>query len=180
MTIPQVTCPVYFRCFHDGVMCCRYGLPLHIFEPRYRAMVEDASRPIKFSYDPAVRAGGRQPGPQPDAAAQLPPLQVGCAGHIEKFERFPDGRFSFSSKACIDFASSASRARSRLSPCEAIYQDFPDKTAAEGWNCRARRAPSVGSFRQSPWHARQTEQAEKFSDLELINLLGVSLPFHPA
>jgi Lon protease-like protein len=24
------------------------------------------------------------------------------------------------------------------------------------------------------------EQAEKFSDLELVNLLGVSLPFHPA
>ena len=26
----------------------------------------------------------------------------------------------------------------------------------------------------------KTEQAEKFSDLELVNLLGVSLPFHPA
>jgi hypothetical protein len=24
------------------------------------------------------------------------------------------------------------------------------------------------------------DQAEKFSDLELVNLLGVSLPFHPA
>ena len=28
--------------------------------------------------------------------------------------------------------------------------------------------------------ARRPEQAEKFSDLELVNLLGVSLPFHPA
>ena len=26
----------------------------------------------------------------------------------------------------------------------------------------------------------KAEQAEKFSDLELVNLLGVSLPFHPA
>ena len=63
-------------------------LPLHIFEPRYRAMLADAlagDRIIGMTLlQPGLR--GRLPGP---SARSIP---VGCAGVITHSERLPDGR----------------------------------------------------------------------------------------
>jgi Lon protease-like protein len=60
------------------------GLPLHIFEPRYRQMLTDCL------------AGDSTFGVllRPDGVAErdLPPGHVGCVAHIEKSERLPDGR----------------------------------------------------------------------------------------
>ncbi|MCC2601663.1 LON peptidase substrate-binding domain-containing protein [Sphingopyxis yananensis] len=64
-------------------------LPLHIFEPRYRAMVQD------------VLIRDRQIGmiqPRPNAAgasAEHPPLyDIGCLGRITDVEALEDGRFN--------------------------------------------------------------------------------------
>jgi len=62
----------------------RAHLPLHIFEPRYRALVEDAlARDRRISMI------------QPKGLGDPPPLfDVGCVGHIREFERLDDGRFN--------------------------------------------------------------------------------------
>lgn len=64
-----------------GVLLLPRGqLPLHIFEPRYRAMVDDALR------------GDRMIGMiQPRENGAL--FDTGCAGRIKSFEETEDGRF---------------------------------------------------------------------------------------
>jgi hypothetical protein len=59
-------------------------LPLHIFEPRYRALVKDALARDR-------RIGMIQP-QQPIEGAPL--YQVGCLGRIDEVEALPDGRFN--------------------------------------------------------------------------------------
>ncbi|WZO98105.1 LON peptidase substrate-binding domain-containing protein [Isosphaeraceae bacterium EP7] len=65
-------------------------LPLHIFEPRYRQMTEDA-----LAGDGLVTVV-RVPMPaemMPDGRAVIEP--VACLGRILQHERLPDGRFNF-------------------------------------------------------------------------------------
>ena len=63
----------------------RAQLPLHIFEPRYRAMVEDA-------IDGGGRIGMIQPQSPEDDGAPL--YAVGCIGEIVNVEELDDGRFN--------------------------------------------------------------------------------------
>jgi hypothetical protein len=63
-------------------------LPLHIFEPRYRAMVEDALAGHRTIGILEVEAGA------PGADASDTTLRdTGCAGVIAEHQRLPDGRF---------------------------------------------------------------------------------------
>jgi Lon protease-like protein len=62
-------------------------LPLHIFEPRYRAMMEAA-----LASEPVI--GMILLRPDADAmAGRAPIFSVGCAGRIGEHRRLPDGRF---------------------------------------------------------------------------------------
>ena len=68
-------------------------LPLHIFEPRYRALVSDA-----LARDRLI--GMIQPREEEDAAAPHPGrrgpalFDIGCLGHIADVEAMEDGRFT--------------------------------------------------------------------------------------
>ena len=63
-------------------------LPLHIFEPRYRAMVSDSMARDR-------RIGMIQPRPGPLAPHEPPPLfEIGCVGRIAEFETSEDGRYN--------------------------------------------------------------------------------------
>jgi Lon protease-like protein len=71
------------------VLFPRVRAPLHIFEPRYRQMMDDAL------------AGERTLGMAtvlPEHTAEMagaPPLfDVGCAGFVERWERLADGRYN--------------------------------------------------------------------------------------
>jgi len=63
--------------------------PLHIFEPRYRQMMESALAGERVIGMVTVR---------PDAASDLsgvpPVFPIGCAGAIEEYEQLPDGRYT--------------------------------------------------------------------------------------
>lgn len=59
-------------------------LPLHIFEPRYRAMISDALARDR-------RIGMIQP-QQPREGAPL--YSIGCLGHIDQIEALDDGRYN--------------------------------------------------------------------------------------
>jgi uncharacterized protein len=64
-------------------------LPLHIFEPRYRQMVEDALNGDRIIGMVLLRAGWE--GHYEGRPAVYP---LGCAGVITHAERLPDGRFN--------------------------------------------------------------------------------------
>jgi uncharacterized protein len=65
-------------------------LPLHIFEPRYRQMTEDALADDKLVTMVQLRPQG------PGKVLGSPAIaEVACLGQILQHERLPDGRFNF-------------------------------------------------------------------------------------
>jgi len=64
-------------------------LPLHIFEPRYRAMVTDA-----MSGDRLIAMALLRPGWESDYEGRPPVYPIGCAGVITHHDRLPDGRYN--------------------------------------------------------------------------------------
>ena len=64
-------------------------LPLHIFEPRYRAMVADALEGERLIGMVMLRPGWE---PRYEEAPDVYP--IGCAGFITHADRLPDGRFN--------------------------------------------------------------------------------------
>jgi Lon protease-like protein len=73
-------------------------LPLNIFEPRYRAMVEDAMAPDGEPYigmiQPLVPRQDNKPPMDLAFEQERPELyRVGCAGRIERCEPQSDGRY---------------------------------------------------------------------------------------
>src|ERR671923_2357088 len=64
-------------------------LPLHIFEPRYRTMTEDA-----LAGDRIIGMVLLRPGWERDYEGRPPVYPVGCAGLVTHAERLPDGRYN--------------------------------------------------------------------------------------
>ena len=64
-------------------------LPLHIFEPRYRAMIEDA-----LAGDRMIGMALLKPGFEAEYEGRPPIYPVGCMGLITHAERLRDGRFN--------------------------------------------------------------------------------------
>ncbi|MSP38509.1 MAG: peptidase S16 [Deltaproteobacteria bacterium] len=186
MRIPQIELPEILPVFPlTGVMLLPGTvLPLHIFEPRYRNLIEDALDGDKvFGMIQPFTPHNDNRGPQPEVADAVPDLyKVGCAGYIEKSEKLADGRFFVQLKGVNRFRFAEEFTLQRgYRRVKASYQEFPDGRLSDGWQCQ-RVAVMAALELYGKAHGMQVrpEQADKFSDLELINLLGVSLPFHPA
>jgi len=64
------------------------ALPLHIFEPRYRAMVADALEGDRTIGMAMMKPGWERAGPQPEV------FPVGGAGEIVEYETLADGRYN--------------------------------------------------------------------------------------
>jgi Lon protease-like protein len=64
----------------------RGALPLNIFEPRYRAMVEDAIKGRRV-------IGMVQPRVHEAETAEPPVYDIGCAGRLTAFQELEDGRY---------------------------------------------------------------------------------------
>src|ERR1700674_5551819 len=64
-------------------------LPLHIFEPRYRAMVSDALEGERL-----IGMVMLCPGWETNYEGTPPVYPVGCAGFITHADRLPDGRYN--------------------------------------------------------------------------------------
>jgi Lon protease-like protein len=63
--------------------------PLHIFEPRYRQLMEDALRD-----DRLIAMALLRPGWEGEYAQKPPIYPVVCVGRVHKEERLPDGRWN--------------------------------------------------------------------------------------
>lgn len=70
------------------VLFPRMHLPLHIFEPRYRAMINEVMARDQ-------RIGMIQPSGKPGPGGEPPPLfQIGCIGRVAEIEALEGGRFN--------------------------------------------------------------------------------------
>jgi len=102
-------------------------LPLRIFEPRYRAMVEDA-----LAGDRVVGMVLLRPGYEANYEGRPPVYAVGCAGDITHSERRDDGRFNIVLRGTEKFriaGEDVSRAY-RLARIEPIAEIDEDAAAA--------------------------------------------------
>ena len=91
--------------------------PLHIFEPRYRAMVADA-----LEGDSIIGMILLQPGYEAEYEGRPPVYSVGCAGVIIDVEELPDGRYNIVLAGLVKFrvlSEDASRSY-RLAEVEAL------------------------------------------------------------
>jgi len=106
-------------------------LPLHIFEPRYRAMVADALEGERLIGMVMLRPGWE---PHYDGAPEVYP--IGCAGFITHADQLPDGRFNIMLRGMQKFRILDERPardgidRYRVAHIESIKEAKPTVTAA--------------------------------------------------
>jgi Lon protease-like protein len=94
-TLPK-TIPIFP--LPNAVLFPEASLPLHIFEPRYRAMVADA-----LEGDRIIGMVLLQPGYETQYEGRPPINPIGCAGVITQAERLPDGRFNIMLRGLVKF-----------------------------------------------------------------------------
>ena len=182
MTICPETLPIFPL---TGALLLPGGrLPLHVFEPRYRHMVEDALEGDGF-------IGMIQPlAPEPDAVQESeddevadPDLyQVGCAGVVERWQRLPDGRFVILLKGIARFRVGQELPHHHgYRRVEADYEGF-----ARDWQDAETEVPpdrlmeALRAFGESHQVPIELDKLGKLSGLALLNSVAIALPFQPA
>jgi Lon protease-like protein len=109
-------------------------LPLHIFEARYRQMVEDALQGEKRIAVAILNASGREPDVPP------PFYAVAGVGRIVRYTRLPDGRYSIA-------LSGEARVRVEEVASERLYRKVRVQVLPEDLEWLSRRA-AAGVLRE--------------------------------
>ena len=148
----------------------RMQLPLHIFEPRYRALVSDAM------------ARDRRIGMiQPRGAGEPPPLfDVGCIGRIAHVEALDDGRYNIVLEGVARF-----RVVSELSvttPFRQVEAELEDDVPAEPLALAQRAALEEESRRyaDAQGYAVDWNAVSRLDDESLVNGIAQIAPFDAA
>lgn len=170
----------------NGVVLLPGGrLPLHVFELRYRNMVEDAMAdddPYIGIIQPLEPTGEVLVEELPDPAAGGPSLyQVGCAGIIERCDTLPDGRHLILLQGMRRF-----RVRRELAPhrgyrrVEADYDDFAvDDRVAEAEVPAERLMRALAAFGEGHRIQFELDKLGQLPGLALLNSVAMVLPFPP-
>jgi len=156
--------------------------PLHIFEPRYRAMVADA-----LKGDRLIGMTTLKPGFEADYTGRPPIYEIGCAGVITEAEELPGGRYNIVLRCLVKFrVTSEDQSRPyRLAHVEAIPEvlDGADKPALRKARERLEALVTKGSDSKVPpettdealvnWLAQyvQMTHAQRQNLLELKSVL---------
>lgn len=156
----------------------RGRLPLNIFEPRYKAMVEDALGERRLMAmiqpDPTLARGANGPGL----------YAVGCLGRISSFSETDDGRYLITLTGIARFRLAEElpmrrgyrRARADWGEFPALDLPEPESGAFDrGRLLAALRGFFTGRGIQANWDA-----VEKMSDDGLLTTLAMVCPFEPA
>jgi Lon protease-like protein len=149
-------------------------LPLHIFEPRYRAMVRDA-----LATDRIIGMVLLRPGYERDYEGRPPVYPVGCAGVITHSEALPDGRFNIILKGIEKFQITGEDASQsyRLAHVEAVPDAATEQERATIARYRHRLETLVASATE---HGRQEPKLpQAVPDPDLVNALAQYFSFEP-
>ncbi len=148
----------------------RMHLPLHIFEPRYRALVTDSL------------ARDRRIGMiQPRAPGDRPPLfEIGCIGRISEVEALDDGRFDIVLEGLSRFR--IVRELDVTTPFRQVeaelIADPDDEVLAMGE--RAALELESRRFADAQGYAVDWEAVTRLDDASLVNGIAQIAPFDPA
>jgi Lon protease-like protein len=140
--------------------------PLHIFEPRYRAMVADA-----LKGDRIIGMATLKPGYEANYQGRPPVYDVGCAGLITDVEELPGGRFNIVLHGIAKFRMTGedeSRAY-RLARVDAMPEVLGDeeRTALHKLRLRLEELITQGGDSKVP---------PDTSDEELVNMVAQYIP----
>ncbi len=146
--------------------------PLHIFEPRYRAMVADA-----LEGDSIIGMILLQPGHEAEYEGRPPIYAVGCAGRIIAVERLPDGRYNIVLDGLVKFRvlnEDASRPY-RLAEVEAL----PEVVEDDDRPLLAQRRRQLESALLSALPGIQRPPPDLL-DEDVVDGVSAALPLEPA
>ena len=151
----------------------RSQLPLHIFEPRYRALVSDA-----LARDRRIAMI------QPRGEGEPPPLfEVGCIGHIREVERLDDGRFNIVLDGINRFRVLRELVvTTAFRQIEADISDFADAEAPDALPSivRAEIEREARRFADSRGVVVDWTGVSRLDDETLVNAIAAIAPFDPA
>jgi Lon protease-like protein len=162
----------------EGALLLPHGqLPLHIFEPRYRNMIEEAlgnSRMLGMVQPRIVL-----PQPLPD---HVEIFEIGCAGRIASFSETDDGRFLVTLKGVCRFRVSKElpvfRGFRRVVPDYLAFRNDLEPASEEGID-RSRLLSAARAFLLLKNIACDWQAAESASAQALVTSLAMSCPFEP-
>jgi hypothetical protein len=140
--------------------------PLHIFEPRYRAMVADA-----LKGDRIIGMVTLKPGYEADYAGRPPIYEIGCAGLITEVEELPGGRFNIVLRGLVKFrVTSEDHSRAyRLARVDPLPELLADTERSELHARRQRLEALITKGSDSKVEPDTTDE-------ELINMVAQYLP----
>ena len=148
-------------------------LPLHIFETRYRQMVDDA-----LSGDRIIGMVLLQPGWQQNYEGRPAVYPIGCAGVVTHAERLADGRFNIVLRGMEKFrvTEEESGRLYRVARVEPLPEPLPE-TAREELAEQRRRLEAL--LVPQPEGQKDRRMSTSMSDEDLINALAQYLEFEP-
>jgi len=149
-------------------------LPLHIFEPRYRAMVRDA-----LASDRIIGMVLLRPGFEGNYGGRPPVYPIGCAGLITHSEPLPDGRYNIVLRGLEKFRVNGEEAGHpyRIAHVEALAETITeeDKTAMHQ---HRRRLESLLAAAMEH-RGSDPKLSPNVSDDDLVNALAQYLALEP-
>lgn len=148
----------------------RMQLPLHIFEPRYRAMVSDALARDR-------RIGMIQPRDSADPPALF---DIGCVGRIADVEALPDGRFDIVLEGLARFT--VLRELAVTTPFRQVEAELEEAGDAEilALAERASLEMEARRFADGLGYAVDWEAVSRLDDEALVNGIAQIAPFDAA
>jgi Lon protease-like protein len=155
----------------DAMLFPNVSRPLHIFEPRYRAMVADA-----LKGDRIIGMVTLRPGYEADYEGRPPVYPIGCAGVITDVEELPDGRFAVVLRGLLKFrvtGEDKSRAY-RLARVEAMPELLKDEERVVLRKQRQRLEALLASIAPG-----SEPPPPKIPDDEVVNVLAQYLDLDP-
>ena len=148
-------------------------LPLHIFEPRYRQMVDDALKGDRIIGMVLLR-----PGWEADYEGRPPVYPIGCAGVITHAERLSDGRFNMVLRGMEKFrvAGEESDRMYRVARVESVDEPPASNCQAE---MRTERRRLEALLVPRPEGLPDPKVPSSMPDEDLVNALAQYLEFEP-
>jgi uncharacterized protein len=149
------------------------SFPLHIFEPRYRAMIADALKGNRI-----IGMVMLQPGHESEYEGRPPIFPIGCAGLITDYEQLPDGRYNIILGGLVKFrVTSEDNSRMyRLARVQTIPEVLDEKGTAELSRQRERLASLLSALSD---RFGFPEPPPGIPDEQVVDELAEHLPMTP-